>query len=110
MEYTVVITQNSSSLWRAYVPALPECEAEAETRDGVVNRIKERLEEVVPHSELLRIDLPIAPATSQELPVNGNSAAFSENWPDFGIFRDDPTWGELFDEIERRRLEGGPEE
>ncbi|NCO42674.1 MAG: hypothetical protein GW892_28710 [Armatimonadetes bacterium] len=27
----------------------------------------------------------------------------AEEWPHFGVFRNDPTWGALFDDLERRR-------
>ncbi len=98
MEYTVVITKEPGAPWRAVVPVLPECEAEAETRDEVLTQIKERLTTTLRHTEVVRIEVPSASE------ANGSSGhTTSAEWPDFGIFRNDPTLGAMFDEIERQR-------
>lgn len=100
MEYTVVITKEPDTPWRAFVPALLNCKAEAETRDEVVERIKERVAQC--HLEVLRIEVPDSEKSQKS---NGSSDEKSRgSILDFaGIFRDDPTWGALFDEIERQR-------
>lgn len=103
MEYAVVITKEPTSRWQAAVQGWPDCTAEAETREEVIANIKARLNEQVRHTEVIHIEAP-APALS---PQSSNGAAeyttFAEEWPDFGVFRDDPTLDDLFDEIERRR-------
>ncbi len=99
MEYAVVITKKPTSRWQAMIQGWPDCVAEAETREQVIAAIKARLAERLRHTEVIHIEAP-APALS-----NGVSeyTTFAEEWPDFGVFRDDPMLDELFDEIERRR-------
>lgn len=43
MEYTVVLTKKPNSQWHAVVPALPACEAEANTREEVLAQIKDEI-------------------------------------------------------------------
>ncbi len=100
MEYTVILTQQPDISWRAAVPALPDCVEEASTRDEVLKKIQQRIIAVVSHSEVLKLRVSVAPklvrATGEdEWPVS--------SWPGFGLFQGDPTWGELFDEIEHQR-------
>ena len=110
MEYTVVITQEPDSRWQAVVQGWLGCEAEAETRQQVITAIKARLAERLRHAEVIRIEAPAPAQAAQSLNGVAEYTTFEEEWPDFGIFRDDPTLNELFDEIERRRdaqLAGG---
>jgi predicted RNase H-like HicB family nuclease len=95
MEYTVVITKEPDARWRAVASELPECAVEAPTRDEALARIKERIAEASQHIEVLKIEVPDSP--------NGNGAPRDSIKSLMGLFKDDPTWGEMFDEIERRR-------
>ncbi len=99
MEYAVVITKEPASRWQTMIQGWPDCAAEAETREQVIAAVKARLAERLRHTEVIHIEAP-APALS-----NGAAdyTTFAEEWPDFGVFRDDPTLAELFDDIERRR-------
>ena len=102
MEYTVVITKDPNSPWRAVVPAIAHCEAEAETREEVMERIKEAIA-LMPqrHLEVVKIEVPTNIAQT-----NGTGyTTFEQEWPHYGIFKDDPTLDAMFDEIERRRDE-----
>lgn len=103
MKYPVVITKEPTSRWQAMVQGWPDCSAEAETREQVIAAVKARLAERLRHTEVIYIEAP-APALSAQS-SNGTEAytTFAEEWPDFGVFRDDPTLDGLFDEIERRR-------
>jgi predicted RNase H-like HicB family nuclease len=103
MEYTVLITKESDSLWRAAVQGLPECKAEAETRDQVITAIKACLDELMRHTEVIRVEAPAPTMRTQNLNGEAGYTTFEQEWPDFGVFRDDPTLDELFDDIERRR-------
>lgn len=100
MEYTVVITKEPDTPWRAFVPALLNCSAEAETRDEVVELIKERVAKC--HLEVLRIEVPDSEKDQRSNGAPDEKSAVSIM--DFaGIFRDDPTWSKMFDDIERQR-------
>jgi predicted RNase H-like HicB family nuclease len=100
MEYTVVLTKKPNSQWRALVPSLPACEAEAETREEVLAQIKDEIAQY--HIEVVKIEVPEAENLYRS---NGNLNQREED-PILrfaGIFRDDPTLDEMFDEIERQR-------
>jgi predicted RNase H-like HicB family nuclease len=95
MQYTVFLTGQANKRWRASVPALPDCEVEAGSRDEALEKIQERIQAVVERVEVLRVEVAATPR------VNG---AFSETpWEWFGVFQGDLSWGSLFDEIERER-------
>ena len=100
MEYTVVLTKKPNSHWHAVVPALPTCEAEAETREDVLAQIKDEITQY--HIEVVKIEVTEAEGAYRQ---NGHPEEIESNpllkWA--GAFRDDPTWDEMFDEIERRR-------
>lgn len=99
MEYNVVLTKKPNSHWRALVPALPACEVEAETREEALAQIKD---EITPYYvEVVTVEVP---TTQTPPPTNGTGyTTFEQEWPHYGIFKDDPTLDEMFDEIERRR-------
>ena len=58
MEYTALLTHQPGSPWRAVVPALPDCVAEAPTRAEVLAKIQARIEETISHTEMLQIEVP----------------------------------------------------
>jgi len=99
MEYTVILTRQPGAPWRAAVPVLPNCTVEAPTRTEALEKIQERIITVTSHSEVLRLHVPAAPQATAKQP----SKASQTPWQWFGTFQDDPTWGPLFDEIERQR-------
>ena len=47
MEYTVIVTHQQELRWKAVVPALPDCDAEAPTRVEVLSQIHKRVLEIV---------------------------------------------------------------
>jgi predicted RNase H-like HicB family nuclease len=101
MEYTVVITKDPNSPWRAVVPALAHCEAEAETREEVMERIKDAIAQMPQrHIEVVKIEVPVVQPPS----TNGTGyTTFEQEWPHYGIFKNDSSWDAIFDEIERER-------
>lgn len=106
MEYTIVITKEPESPWRAFVPLFPGCRAEAETRDEALAQIKEQITQR--HFEVVRVEVPDSgDVGAPNGNVPGNVVRLgSGSIKDFiGIFQDDPSWGAMFDEIERRRTE-----
>lgn len=97
MQYTVFLTGQSNKRWRASVPVLPDCEVEAGSRDEALAKIQERIRAVVERVEVLRVEVAV------RLKVNGSDSVSETPWEWFGVFQDDPSWGSLFDEIERER-------
>ncbi len=99
MQYTVMLTKQTETHWRAVVPALPECVTEAATRDAALAQIKERIAQTRPQVEFVQVEVPDAPAhngLSTEQPL-------TETWPYFGAFAGDPNWGAFFEELDRQR-------
>jgi hypothetical protein len=95
VQYTIVITKERNMPWRAVATELPQCVVEAPTRDEAIAEIKNRILKDAPHVEVLKLELPDS--------LNGNSHDEDSIRSRMGIFKDDPTLDEMFDEIERRR-------
>lgn len=101
MEYIVLLTRRGelNPLWRAAVPTLPDCVVEAPTRREAIERIRERIADIASHTEVLRVEVSATPKANGD---SGLSQSVAQ-WPEFGIFRHDPTWGDLFVSIEEER-------
>ena len=99
MQFTVVITRQPDAPWRAAVAGLPDCTVEAATREEALERIKARLAELPHYVEVVQIDVPPGPSLNGGPPEK----SFQEKWPGFGAFKDDPSWGEFFEELDRQR-------
>ncbi len=95
MNYTVLLTEKADGRYYASVPALPDCAIEAETRVEALDSVRETIVDLISRSEIVRLDVHAEPksgALHQETP-----------WEFFGGFKEDQTWGPLFDEIENNR-------
>jgi predicted RNase H-like HicB family nuclease len=99
MECTIILTKEPGLHWRAFVAGWPECTAEASTRDEALSEVKHKLVEAVSHSEIVRVDLPLPEGRVRS---NAEGVA-SDEWPDYGIFSNDPNLPQLFTEIENNR-------
>ena len=93
MRYTVVLTEESDGNIHALVPGLPQCIAYAASRFEAINAIRKTVSEFVSRSEFVQIDVIAEP----------KSLLHDTPWEWFGAFGDDPTWGELFEDIECQR-------
>jgi predicted RNase H-like HicB family nuclease len=120
-----VILTPQNGRFLAHVAELPDCKAEAESRDQALALIQHRLEEIAKRSEIVQLKIPAlekklersekqnAPARAAKPPrlvqfppmvLAGDKSVHLETpWEYFGIFKDDPTWMPMFEEIERRR-------
>lgn len=118
MTCTVILTPENGR-FRAQVAELPECKAEAESRDKALALLEKRLQEIVNRSEILHLEIS-APAKSLrnktgtlkppnlvkfEAPkvVNDPDPPRKGFWEYYGIFKDDPTLWPMMEEIEKRR-------
>ena len=100
MHYTTLLTHQPENTWRAVVPGLPDCVAEAPTRAEVLEKIRERILETAARTEVLRVEVPARPRNANgDLP----EAAASAPWHWFGAFQGDEQWTEIFTEIEQQR-------
>jgi predicted RNase H-like HicB family nuclease len=124
MTCNVVLTRENGR-FLAHVAELPDCKAEAESRDQALALIQKRLEDIVQRSEIVQLKIPnleqklrqsekhneqvkaAKPPKLVQLPpmiLAGDKTVHLETpWEYFGIFKDDPTWMPMFEEIERRR-------
>lgn len=88
MHYPVVVEERREGHFRALIPFLPECAGEGMTEEAARHNLREVVEKTVTRLKLTTMEFD----TSRD-----------EEWSDFGMFRDDPTWGRIFDEIEQER-------
>jgi hypothetical protein len=124
MTCNVILTADNGR-FRAHAAELPDCKAEAESRDQVPELIQKRLEEISNRIEVVQLKIPqldkkLAPSEQQngqtqaakpprlvQFPpmvlAEDKSVHLETPWEYFGIFKDDPTWMPMFEEIERRR-------
>ena len=94
MKYTVILTEDNGN-YQATVAGLPECSVRANSRSKALQTIGEAISRFIGHSEIVQLDVSAEPKIG----------SFRESipWEWFGAFKDDPTWEELFAEIEHQR-------
>lgn len=97
MQYTVFISETPAGQWQATVPVLPNCTAEAPTREAVLERIKNNLA-AAPSIEALEIEVSANGSQNGHHPKS-----IQQEWPGFGAFKNDPWLSQIFDDIERQR-------
>ncbi len=97
MQYTVVISEKPGGQWQAIVPVLPNCTAEAPTREEVLARIKNNLMAAAANLEVVQMEIP------ENGSQNGQAKLSASQWPGFGSHPNDPDWGDFFDELDRQR-------
>jgi predicted RNase H-like HicB family nuclease len=97
MQYTVFISETLTGQWQATVPVLPNCTAEAPTREAVLERIKNNLA-AIPNVEALQIEVETNDSQNGHL-----KKSVKQDWPGFGSHPNDPDWGGFFDELDRQR-------
>ena len=95
MKYTVLLTEESNGHIQATVPGLPDCIVEAPTRSEALSAIRKAISEILNRTEIVQLDVAAEPKACGVLR--------DTPWDWMGAFKNDPTWGELFDDIERQR-------
>lgn len=123
-----VILTSENGRFLAHVAELPHCKAEAKSRDRALELIQQRLAEVARRSEVVKLEIPNLEGTMNEGERNGaaqppaktvkppklvqlspmvladdKTVQLETPWEYFGIFKDDPTWMPMLEDIERRR-------
>lgn len=94
MKYTVMLKEENGHI-QATVPALPECMVKAPTRSEALATIRQSISEIMSQIEIVQVEVSTEPKSG--------SLIHETPWEWFGAFKNDPAWGELFDDIERRR-------
>lgn len=131
MTCNVVLTRENGR-FLAHVAELPDCKAEAESRDKALALIQKRLEEIVERSDVVQLEIPNLekilgklerfekrsgpsqpkPKTAKQSNIvqldpfilaDDKTVHLETPWEYAGIFKDDPTWWPMIEEIERRR-------
>jgi len=94
MKYTVMLKEENGHI-QATVPSLPECIVKAPTRSEAIKTIRKAISDIISRTEIIQIDVNTKPKSGK---------LFQDRpWEWYGAFKNDPTWTELFDGIERRR-------
>jgi hypothetical protein len=94
MQYTVILSRKSDGGFYVSAPLLPQWTIEVKTRDEGIAKARKAIADFMNDSEVLSVDVP-APQP--------NGRFHNIPWEWFGIGKNDPSWDELFDEIEQRR-------
>ncbi len=127
MTCNVILTPKKNR-FLAHVVELPDCKAEAESRDRALALIQKRLEEFVRRSEIVQLKIPKLGKTERAEKSNGQtqhktkavkppklvrvdapiaaddkSVQLETPWEFVGIFKEDPTWWPMLEDIEKRR-------
>ncbi len=128
MTYNVILTPKNGR-FLAQVVELPDCKAEAGDRDKALALIQKRIEDIIKRIEIVQVKIPRLGEKSgknaRSEKRNGHSVKTAKSpnlvrvdppiaaddktvhletpWEYFGIFKDDPTWLPMLEDIERRR-------
>lgn len=94
MQYTVILSSATDGSISVSVPLMPNWSAKANTRDEAISSARAALSNFIKQSEILAIDVP--DSAENEYPTTAP-------WEWFGVAQTDPTWDQLFDEIEESR-------
>lgn len=104
MEYVAYLTYQPDNSWQAVIPDLPDCIVNAETRTEALEKVKVLALNLVQKTEQVRIELPLPDQLAGGSNGSKNGQLNLEKLG-FGKFKDDQSWGELFEDIERQRDE-----
>jgi predicted RNase H-like HicB family nuclease len=90
--YSILIETAKTGGYRATALGLPNCRAKGTTRDMALQNIRQLLTDRLSHSEIVTLKIDTMP---------------SENpWINFaGMFKDDPHFAEMLDDIQAYRQE-----
>jgi len=94
MQYTVILSPTTDGTIAVSVPLMPNWSAKAKTRHEAISSARAALSNFINQSEILAIDVPVQ---------NTNTEQTTVPWEWFGVAQTDPTWDELFDDIEESR-------
>ena len=89
MQYTVVLTEEENGTFSAAAPSLPNCYVNGETMDEAPSSISQTIAEMVGRCETIQVDV--------SADIKSGRRHRETPWDFFGAFKDDPTWGALFD-------------
>ena len=92
MRYTVLLQSHPDKGYTATALAIPNCAGRGKSEKEALENVQTLIHETLSRSKLVTIDVDTDVFKIERNP---------HHW--FGAFKEDATWGELFDEIERLR-------
>ena len=95
MKFTIIVTEDRKGNFFAAAPGLPDCHVQAATRHDAIRQMRMAIRDIIDRSEILQVDVPVGPQTENVMQQTP--------WDVFGVYRNDPAWGEFFDHIEQER-------
>jgi len=103
-EFRVLVTQapirepnDQPGRWRATALGFPDLAEEGASREQVIRQIRDRIVEILRHSEIVTLTVPALPLTKED------EELLAQGWDDHGLFKNDPEALKLFDEVEEER-------
>lgn len=94
MQYKVILSYNSEGSYEVSAPLIPHWRASVQTRDEGIAKARKAIADFIRRSEVVSVEVSTVQASD---PVN------DVPWEWFGSGQGDPSWDELFDEIEQNR-------
>jgi hypothetical protein len=86
--------------WRATALGFPDVAEEGSSREQVIQQIRDRIVEILRHSEIVTLTVPASPSPAA---TREDDELLAQGWDDHGLFKNDPEALKLFDEIEEER-------
>jgi len=91
VRYTVLLQNHLNKGYTATALGIPNCVGVGESEGEALENAQKLIRETLSRGKLVTIDVDTDVFNIERNP---------HRW--FGAFKEDPTWGELFDEIERQ--------
>ncbi len=123
-----VILTPTKGRFLAHIAELPDCKAEAKNRGQALVLIQKRLEEFMRRSEIVQLKIskpgkakhaesrngqtqrqaktvnpPNLVRVAAPIAADDTSVQLEAPWEFVGIFKDDPTWWPMLEDVEKRR-------
>jgi len=108
-EFRVLVTEapvrepnGQPGRWRATALGFPDVAEEGASREQVIQQIRDRIVEILRHSEIVTLTVPALPSPVATMEMEDDEL-LARGWDDHGLFKNDPEALKLFDEIEEER-------
>ena len=99
MEYKVLLNQNQEGKYIATAPTLPGYVGQGDTEEEAVANISQKVTALLSKTKVVTIDVPVPDADVQSHPWLRN----------FGLFKDDPAFGQMMRQVYKKRSGDYPE-
>lgn len=94
MQYKVILSHKAEGGYEVSAPFIPHWRVWVQTRDEGIAKARKAIADFINRSEIISIDVPME---------GTDDGVNNIPWEWFGSGQQDPSWGQIFDEIEEAR-------